>query len=340
MTTDRWYGVHTGGPHYLDHLGILCEGLNIPLLVTELETFQVAQQYYPDIDIRHVEHCHLSLEYLSEIADVIFESGHTFAAELIPLMQMMQGKRARFVYCPHGNSDKKAPHLKKDISLVYGDHMYDHLIKTGEKEWIEQVVVTGNYRGAYYRSKKKWYDRKLSQTLDHQLDPTKKTILYAPTWDQNKWYPQALQVIEELGDSYNLLVRLHPFLPEMFPVESEKIQALGAIHIFHFPSIYPLLNRCDYYLGDRSSIGYDFLCFDKPLFFLKDNQGEIYECGLTLHSKIRDTIERFEDTPELSRKRKQLAYRVFGENKSFDKIKAEIKKALEFSRALEINSEN
>ncbi len=329
MTTDRWYGVHTGGPHYLDHLGILCEGLGIPLLVTELTTFQVAKEFYTDLDVRYVEHHNLSLEYLCEIADVIFESGHTFAAELIPLMHMMHGKKMRVVYCPHGNSDKKAPHLPKDLSLVYGDHMHDHLIKTGEKAFIEQVVVTGNYRGAYYNSKKEWYDQKLSELLDHQLDPTKKTVLYAPTWDHNEWFPQTLKVIEEVGSSYNLLLRLHPFLPEMFPVESEKIHAdRSIIHLSHFPSIYPILNRCNYYIGDRSSIGYDFLCFDKPLFFLEEGEGEIYPCGLILSQAMRQILEQFQDSSELSSKRKQLAQRVFGAIKNFDEIKEAIKIAL------------
>ena len=340
MTTDRWVGVHTGGPHYLDHLGILCESLKIPLLVTELETFRVAKEYYPDLDVRYTELANLTLEYLSEVADVIFESGHTFAAELIPLWQVMHGKRMRVVYCPHGNSDKKAPHLMKDISLIYGDHMHDHLLRTGENDFIENIVVTGNYRAAYYYAKKDWFDHKLSQELDHHLDPAKKTILYAPTWDQNDWYLQTVQVVAELASEYNLVVRLHPFLSELYPVENEKIQALGAIHFSSFPSVYPLLNRCDFYLGDRSSIGYDFLCFDKPLFFIGEGDGEIYQCGLTLHSKICEAIAQFQDSSELSRKRKQLSHRVFGKNKNFDAIKAEIKKALEISRALRMSSEN
>jgi CDP-glycerol glycerophosphotransferase (TagB/SpsB family) len=326
--TRKWIGVHTGGPHYLDHLGILCEGLGISLLVTQQDTYEAAKEFYPDLHVELIDLRELSLDYLAERADVIFESGHTFAAELLPLWELLHGKKMRIVYCPHGNSDKRSPKLKKDVSLIYGDYMREHLEKTGENLILEKMVVVGNYRAAYYRAHQKWYDQKLEEFL--VLDPNKKTVLYAPTWDDKNWFEKTLKVVEEIEPHFNLLMRLHPFLKDLYPVESEKISDFSK-----FPSIYPILNRVDYYLGDFSSIGYDFLTCDKPLFFVEDGEGDIYDCGIKLerHDHYGEAIKGFQDTLYWKEKRKKLATRVFGSNKSFESIKNEIIEALSSDRA-------
>lgn len=329
MTTHNWIGVLTGGPHYLDHLGVLCHGLGIPLLVTEQNSFDAAKEYYPGLDVEYIALADLTLDYLAQRADVIFESGHTFASELIPFWEMLHGKKMRVVYCSHGNSDKKSPKLRKDLSLIYGEHMKCHLDKTGETALTEKIVVTGNYRALYYRERKEWYDQK----LDVLLDPNKKTVLYAPTWDHNGWYERAIKVIEEVGSQFNLLLRFHPFLEELHPVESEKIKALTGIDLSYFPSIYPILNRADYYLGDFSSVGYDFTVLNKPLFFTDRHEGEIYGCGITLgkDQHYGTCMSTFEDV--FSEKRIKLGERVFGKEKNFELIKKEITEALSSERA-------
>jgi hypothetical protein len=334
----KWVGVHTGGPHYLDHLGVLCEGLAIPLYVTELETFKAAKEFYPGLHVEYIDLAELSLDFLAKRADVIFESGHTFAIELIPFWEMLHEKKMRVVYCPHGNSDKRSPQLRKDISLIYGDHMKNHLTQTGEISMLEKMIATGNYRIAYYRAHQKWYDQKLEALLKNRINPDKKTIFYAPTWESDSlsWY----RAIEETASRFNLLLRLHPFLEELYPVEHEKIKYLcdrtpGVIDLSKFPSIYPIINRSDYYLGDFSSIGYDFLTMNKPLFFLNRHDGEIYECGVTLEEgqPIGEAIEAFQDNGGLSERRKKLAWKVFGPEKNCEIIRSEIKEALSFDRA-------
>ncbi len=335
MTFDRWYGVHTGGPHYLDHLGILCDGLEIPLLVTEYSTFQVAKEFYPTLQVGYIDLKDLSLHYLAERADVIFESGHAFSIELLPLWELMYGKKMRVVYCPHGNSDKKAPKLKKDISLIYGEHMRNHLENTGEIDLLEKVVVTGNYRAVYYWAHQKWYEEKLKDRMGNRWDPRRKTVFYAPTWERKTWFKDCKKVIEDIGSEFNLLIRLHPFLEDQYPAESEEIKGLSPIDLSTFPSIYPILHQADYYLGDFSSVGYDFLTQNKPLFFLGSHEGEIYDCGCVLAQEEHygKAILSFQDTPDLKNKREALAKRVFGDRMDFKEIKNEIKEALSYNRA-------
>jgi hypothetical protein len=329
LTSDKWIGVHTGGAHCLDHLGVLCQGLEVPLFVTEESTFNAARQFYPGLQVEYIELRDLTLYFLAQRADVIFETGYMFAAELIPLWELMHGKKMRVVYCPHGNSDKKIPPVKKDLSLVYGDYMKNQL----EDVRLEKMVVTGNYRAAYYRTHQEWYDTQLQLFLGDL--PDKKTLLYAPSWEEDNWFSVSLKVIKEIGPQFNLFVRLHPLIEEKFPAEVEQIKSLGGIDLSRFPLIYPILNLSDFYLGDRSSIGYDFLSMNKPLFFLDRYEGDIYECGVVLSKDQHygEAIASFRDSSVLQKKRRELSARVFGNEKSFKQIKDEIQEALSLDRA-------
>jgi hypothetical protein len=342
LTPEKWIGIHTGGAHYLDHLGIVCEGLDIPLIVTEPSTYLAAQTFYPKLRVLHHDLSELTLDFLAHSADVIFESGHHFAIDLLPILELTHGKKMRVVYCPHGNSDKKT-HTRKDISLIYGDHMHSHLLKTEEMSRLEKTVITGNYRQAYYKTHQRWYDNLLENVLQGKLRADCKTVFYAPTWPdtslKKKKSCDGLRVIEEVGSCFNLLIRWHPFLEDLDPAHVEKMKKRchdmkGIIDLSAFPSIYPILNRTDFYLGDFSSIGYDFLSFNKPLFFLKHGEGEINDCAVTLTGKDHwgRAIEQFQDHANLSEKRKKLSTRVFGVERTFQTIKADLQAALSQDR--------
>src|SRR5690606_38510599 len=95
-----------------------------------------------------------------------------------------------------------------------------------------------------------------------------------------------------------------------------------------FPLIYPLLKQVDFYLGDYSSIGYDFLYFDRPLFFLGAlKQTPLQACGLTIkNSPIYETIKNASDTP-YREKRKALYQHVYGDRKPL----SELKQAIEYA---------
>ena len=127
--------------------------------------------------------------------------------------------------------------------------------------------------------------------------------------------PSCQRVIDEVSPYFNLLIRLHPFLNDIYPVETEQIYSHSSKAIFlnDFPCIYPILQITDGYIGDFSSIGYDFLAFDKPLFFLERNRGKIYNCGTQLKGHFGKTILKHKDT--LSAVRRQTYHSVFGKEK-------------------------
>src|SRR5579863_8142399 len=102
----RAVAILTGPSTHLDHLGVLSTLLHVPLIVTEDETYRLAQDYYPDLTPELKGLDELSLAYLAAHYDMILETGKCFAAELTPLFQLWFQKTMRFVFCPHGNSDK------------------------------------------------------------------------------------------------------------------------------------------------------------------------------------------------------------------------------------------
>ena len=62
-----------------------------------------------------------------------------------------------------------------------------------------------------------------------------------------------------------------------------KMRFPTATFIEEFPPIYPLCEIVDIYLGDMSSIGYDFLTFQKPMLFLNPHNDDPQKLGLSLH---------------------------------------------------------
>ncbi len=352
-TSTRSVAILTGPSTHLDHLGVLSAILKIPLIVTEEKTFQLAKRYYPQIDVSLMDMSDLSMDFLCSQFDAIFESGKFWALELKPFMEMLYRKKMRFVFCPHGNSDKGhslKEHPDQDVSLVYGGHLQDHLQKTGALDKIRSIVATGNYRYPFYQQYKAFYDQIAEEEIFSRFQQKRKTVLYAPTW-QDKENPSSFfqateELIEQLSPTYNLLIKLHPFLIEdhigkVLSVQHRYESHPGVHFVDEFPPIYPLLNQCDIYLGDYSSIGYDFLAFDRPLYFYNPIEDKTIEttprrytglatCGIEIPHSQKCTLNRFfEETlshshNDLSTMRKALYAYAFGKEKSPETLQKEI----------------
>lgn len=341
--------ISTGPATHLDHLGVLASLLKIPLIVTEEEVYQLAKTFYPMAQLERKEPYELSLDYLASSFDVLFGCGKFWAAELLPLFSLFSQKKMRFVFCPHGNSDKGhslSSSPLQDLSLVYGEHMLSLLKKTAKDAYI----TTGNYRYEFYRTHKAFYDRLASEHL--YFEKGKKTILYAPTWQSNEnptsFFEMCAPLIEQLPSSFNLILKLHPFLEEDYPSQTYRLISCYEHHprivfLKDFPPVYPLLSYADLYLGDFSSVGYDFLAFDKPMFFFnplqkdqKKDQGLfLHRCGMqvpslknakALYQFVEDNLEKNQTL--FSSIRKEIYAYAFGNEKAPEQLYREICNAL------------
>lgn len=63
--------------------------------------------------------------------------------------------------------------------------------------------------------------------------------------------------------------------------------------IDNFYPIYPILNHISCLYTDINSIGYDFLAFDRPLFFTMKNSDALHACGKEV--EICDPYQHLKD---------------------------------------------
>jgi hypothetical protein len=255
--------ISTGPETHLDHLAPFCALLNIPLIVTSQEHLDLGQKFYPMVDIQLIDLPELTLEYLATHFETIVTCGKFWAMELRPMIKLLYKKELNFVFIPHGYSDKEdllGRTVDQDIHFTYRD--------------------IGNFRHHFYLQHQAHFDRLAEGYFNHQ-----KSVLYAPTWQttatSTSFFDSTGTIIEALASDYNLLIKLHPLLEENDPVQFHRI--LGkyenrARFILNFPPVYPLLDKAAVYLGDYSSIGYDFLTYNRPMFFLKQG-GKLSNCG-------------------------------------------------------------
>lgn len=348
----RSAAISTGPDTHLDHLSPICALMNIPLIVLDEKNALLAKEFYPQIEIQSMEPQELSLDFLASQLDVIYECGKFWALELLPLLQLLYQKKMRIVFCPHGNSDKETAVFYKqgeffqDISLIYGKQMREVMKRNQALKTVNHLIEIGNVRRSFYLHHKNHFDQIAQKTIFSHLDPRKKTLLYAPTWhtkeSPSSFFKHCSHLIDQLSIDYNLIVKLHPLLEESHPAETfyvmekYKEKKSPAFFLKEFPAIYCLLEKIDLYMGDFSSIGYDFLIYDRPMIFLnpRDKKSPLHQCGQCVEeTKNADLKKIIQSTLEngqkhLSETRKKFYFEAFGKLQDFDQLGKKLKNKL------------
>jgi hypothetical protein len=343
--------LHTGcHSHPLDHLAPLAHIFDIPLLLTDETLYTAASHFYPFTRLHYLPEERCSLHFLSEHYDLLLISCKNWAVELSLLMKELFKKSMRLCYCPHGHSDKgffsSSDLLKhQDLSLVYGDHMKDVLTKKGVLSSLQGVITTGNYRYQYYLDHKHFYDDLIHQDLLHKFNKKNTTLLYAPTWKDPEQASSFFEVchllLDQLPSYYNLIIKLHPLLEEdatakIYQLLSRYEHKDNIIFLTQYPLVYPLLDYVDLYLGDTSSIGYDFLLFDKPMFFfnIQNKDLPLFQCGHEIpkaaYSSLYLFIESYLDQPATASKKELYEY-TFAKNISFAHMQEQLSNSVKAS---------
>lgn len=115
--------------------------------------------------------------------------------------------------------------------------------------------------------------REYLRGLNLDIIEGKETILYAPTWkgtNVSKASNDTKQIIadmaflkEKIGNQYNLLVKVHPYLYKV----ASQFTELKDILVPDFIDPNELLSTVDLLITDYSSIFFDYLVTDKPILF-------------------------------------------------------------------------
>ena len=311
----RIVAISSGPSTHIDHLAPLCDLLNIPLILTEPDHLAIAKKFYPMIQAECISLGDLTLDRIAKSFDVVIQTGSKFwGMEILPMLDLLFNKTLRVIYSPHGNSDKENLHqgaTEKDIEFIYGPQMRRDAIS-------KNLVETGNLRLFFYKKYKSHFDSLAKPFFFSE----KKSVLYAPTWKsvmtETSFFEETDAIVKQFADSFHLLVKPHPRLEENNPGKyyhllekyKDKVQ-----FILDFPTIYPLLEKTDIYLGDYSSIGYDFLYYNRPLFFLRGG-GELQSAGKLFTGSLDDPQTELNDV------REDLYEFAFGKKVFPEKIKA------------------
>jgi len=323
----RCAAFNTGASYLLDHIAPLAEWMQMPLITTEERNAALAERYYPQVEVRLMPDLEFRLCEIAEQFDVLFECKH-WAPHLKWLFRQLYHKEMGLVLCPHGQSDKGfrspllAPYAFHDAVLFYGELMIQMLKDLKIWPSIANYAIVGNYRFQCYQKHQMFYDAVAEQEIFSKLAKKNRTLLYAPTWRDGdtgtSFFEYGAEIISQLPSDWNLIVKLHPLLEECDPALFYSVVALAdakpnALLIQEFPPVYPILAKVDAYLGDFSSVGYDFLLFQRPMFFLPtQTPGRLHSCGTileptsplysqleapNLHAEVQKTLYEFAFSP-------------------------------------------
>lgn len=295
--------------HHLDHIATLCTILDIPLIVTDEEVEKQAKTYYPQLVTFFFPYLSAPNQIIQNY-DVILTAMPTDMFESIFfLAKQLCKKNPITLWCPHGNSDKGYDSFamsalnKEKVLLVYGKKMVDFFKEKQAIAHDAHILPVGNYRYTFYQKHKSLYQKLIQSEVLDKLIPDAPIYLYAPTWEDDEKassFHQAIpHLLETLPSDINLIVKFHPntLLEENLSIKKlfwKYESTPNVLFLEHFPLIYPLLDLSSVYIGDTSSIGYDFLSFNRPMFFLnvqnKVPSRPLYKCGTLISKEEFPTI--------------------------------------------------
>lgn len=348
-----------GNIHYIDHLAVVAVIMDIPLLSLDQQCHELAKRYYPGLQASLEEHHLFSAEFIFKKYDVSFTSDlwdrRTIKETFSPLEKKFN-KIWRNVHVPHGFSDKGFYLVKsamEDILLLYGQNMIDLLKSFGKWDDVNEYVITGNYRYSYFLKNAEFYQKIFEEEIQPHFDKKRPIILYAPTWvdfEQSSTFFHAYKfILDHLPSDFNMIVKLHPRLELDDVVSYHRIigeyeNRNNIFFLSEYPLVFPILANSDVYIGDMSSIGYDFLAFNRPLFLLNpqgrdketDRRLFLFKCATEIkpdqYPHLYHIIEKeiLHDNEKYHLLRKQMWNYTFGEQQRlFDDIKADIIRACE-----------
>ena len=177
-----------------------------------------------------------------------------------------------------------------DFLFLPSDYHRLEIMKRFGKKWEDKLKVVGWPRADKLLELNSANDISIESKLSSiNLDPTKKTLMYAPTWnsfDNGKMFPELfgedVDAFEQLAIrcnelNLNLIIRLHPFMAKL--IESKELQVIAEKHSVlwgidqHRGYIedggQELLLLTDYLISDVSGIISEFMMLDKPIIFIE-----------------------------------------------------------------------
>ena len=232
----------------------------------------ILRQYYADVNCEFYPDLQLLRERLTFLQPEAVVQPDYYKKKLALPFQTLH------IQVFHGASDKR-------YGISSRTHGYDFFLIAGERGRARKtaagILKPGNYAMVGYpkadRIFRGEFDKEIAKR-EMGLDPSRPTILYAPTWrdaKQNSSLPRfCFEIMSNLPADYNLLVKPHPntkrfdrkyytLLTRLAAAKPEQIKLLGFAH-----DAIPVMAGADLLLSDISTVAQEFLCFQRPMVFL------------------------------------------------------------------------
>jgi hypothetical protein len=323
-----------GRPCFLDHLIPLCHLFDMPLITNNEYMLSLAESLYPPTKIIYRKN---PVPTLDKLECVFYAQPYRLFPKGIQFPNFFYPREVRSCCTLHGNSEKYLDDfwlerlVDEDIVLIYGQLLVDLLKKKKVYSKLKTPLICGNVRYQFYKKHQLFFDKKVSTFLPSQ--GIKKRILWAPSWDpENKkgFFNAARQLLPQLPSEFQLVIKLHPLIEKSFPKEIEDLrrQYREDTDIFilgEMPLVYPLLAQADLFLGDISSVGYDFLTFNRPMYFLGKPGPLLHSLGTVVLPEDLATLFHTMSEEEPSKYREERArwYSYAFSEVSVEKVKEE-----------------
>lgn len=291
--------------HHLEHLAPVAALMGVPVLMSDAPGHFAAARSYPGLEVRWIA---------GGIGPGAIDAGLAAAKALAPrvvylsdlyprerLARGLGGEHApRVVYVPHGFSEKRqawaAGTADQDVALLPGPLAVEQLHAMGVGERLPPIVYSGALRRRAYVGHRAFFDARAAERglVAWTSGPT---VLYAPTWSDaigsSSFLAAFSGMAAGLPDGWRLVLKLHPHAEAQAPLV-DRLVALaarpGIVVLRNESLVFPWLERADAYVGDMSSLAYDYLAYDRPMVFLNRAAGSaadasgsrLFACGAVL----------------------------------------------------------
>ncbi|MCW7538933.1 CDP-glycerol glycerophosphotransferase family protein [Aquabacterium sp. A7-Y] len=151
-----------------------------------------------------------------------------------------------------------------DLTLAYGPYAADKI------SHFSPAVPVGNPRFDDWHLAD--FHSRANERLGGCLDPSRKTVLYAPTWGDLSSVDRNLAAVYALADEYNVLVKMHHNTELLEPARKRAMAAGRVQHFGANDDLLELLALADVVVSDYSGAIFDAVFCQKPVVLL---DGEI-----------------------------------------------------------------
>jgi len=293
--------------HFIDHLAPFCASMGWPLIAFEESVAKLCRKFYPDLEV--IEEPYLPTHVVTCDNRAFLKAAFpTWSPKTLwlphglsdkgwkqPFFEALGQEDLLLVYGQKMRDTLAAKQIAVPQFSIgnfryeyYKKHrtFYDALLipRVIQESVVEQeassdfLAEARDIAKGKDRSEDEKYEAKappLNRLLNHErYKDLPRFTLYAPTWEDSENNGTFWDAFLPLAKTVpHLLVKVHPNTEKKFGPQLERMKGLAPhVHFLEeFPPIYPLLERVDLYIGDMSSIGYDFLTFNRPMIFFQDS---------------------------------------------------------------------